>query len=98
MNTSTTLKVVDSVCHLCYMPTYSELHVQFDNDDSLELSSVNIDTVMCFVRNALIVDIIGMTPERSNVAKLSEHNRDSLRECYEKLKKYYEPEQDSDVD
>ena len=98
MNTSTTLKVADSVCHLCYMPTYSELHVEFDNDDSLELNNISVDTVMNFVRNALIVDIIGMTPERSNVAKLSECNRNSLRECYEKLKKYYESEQDSDAD
>ena len=80
------------------MPTYSELHIEFDNEDSLELSSVNVDTVMCFVRNALIVDIIGMTPERSNVGKLSEHNKNSLRECYEKLKKYYEPEEDSTAD
>ena len=98
MNTSTTLKVSDSVMHLCYLPTYNELNVEFDNEDSLELSNISIDTVMNFVRNALIVDIIGMTPERSNVEKLSEHNRKSLRECYEKLKKYYEPEQDSDAD
>ena len=98
MNTSTTLKVADSVMHLCYLPTYNELNVEFDNEDSIELGSVSIDTVMNFVRNALIVDIIGMTPERCNVAKLSECNRNSLRECYEKLKKYYEPEQDSDAD
>ena len=98
MNTSTTLKVSDSVMHLCYLPTYNELSVEFDNDDSLELSNISIDTVMNFVRNALIVDIIGMTPERSNVAKLSEHNRNSLRECYAKLKEYYEREQDSSAD
>lgn len=98
MNTSTTLKVADSVCHLCYLPTYNELNVEFDNEDSIELSNISLDTVMNFVRNALIVDIIGMTPERSNVSKLSECNRNSLRECYEKLKKYYEPGQDSDAD
>ena len=84
--------------HLCYLPSYNELNVEFDNEDSIELGNVSIDTVMNFVRNALIVDIIGMTPERSNVSKLSECNRNSLRECYEKLKKYYEPEQDSDAD
>ena len=98
MNTSTTLKVADSVMHLCYLPTYSELSIEFDNEDTLELSNISIDTVMNFVRNALIIDIIGFTPERSNVEKLSEHNRKSLRECYEKLKEYYEPEQDSDAD
>ena len=84
--------------HLCYLPSYNELNVEFDNEDSIELGNVSIDTVMCFVRNALIVDIIGFTPERSNVDKLSEHNRNALRECYEKLKNYYEPEQDSDAD
>ena len=98
MNTSTTLKVADSVMHLCYLPTYNELSVEFDNEDTLELSNISIDTVMNFVRNALIVDIIGLAPERCNVGKLSECNRNSLRECYEKLKKYYEPEQDSDAD
>ena len=84
--------------HLCYLPTYSELSIEFDNEDTLELSNISIDTVMNFVRNALIIDIIGFTPERSNVEKLSEHNRKSLRECYEKLKEYYESEQDSDAD
>ena len=98
MNTSTTLKVSDSVMHLCYLPTYNELNVEFDNEDSLELSNISIDTVMNFVRNALIVDIIGLAPERCNVGKLSEHNKNSLRECYEKLKKYYEPEEDSSAD
>ena len=95
MNTSTTLKVADSVMHLCYLPTYNELSVEFDNEDSIELGSVSIDTVMNFVRNALIVDIIGMTPERSNVGKLSECNRNSLRECYEKLKAYYQQTEDA---
>ena len=84
--------------HLCCLPTYSELSIEFDNEDTLELSNISIDTVMNFVRNALIIDIIGFTPERSNVEKLSEHNRKSLRECYEKLKEYYESEQDSDAD
>ena len=72
MKLSTNYKIETDVSHVSYYSGDQSITIYSSDDEMVEVYGVSFDTILCFARNLLVVDVKRQTLCKHQIERLSE--------------------------